>query len=56
MADGLLHVTFIIYRTTPLALLRGLNSKVQLEQNYSSGLVEKNMSLFAEISKYFYFV
>ena len=32
-------------------------SLTELEQNYSSGLVvENNMSLFAEIPKYFYFV
>ena len=32
-------------------------SVTELEQNYSSGLVvENNMSLFAEIPKYFYFV
>ena len=32
-------------------------SLTELEQNYSSGLVfDNNMSLFAEIPKYFYFV
>ena len=31
-------------------------SLTELEQNYSSGLVENSMSLFAEIPKYFYFV
>ena len=28
----------------------------ELQQNYLSGLVENNRSLFAEIPKYFYFV
>ena len=40
-----------------LAAAFSTTSLTELEQNYSSGLVaENNMSLFAEIPKYFYFV
>ena len=40
-----------------LAAAFSTTSLTELEQNYSSGLVVKNnMSLFAEIPKYFYFV
>ena len=40
-----------------LAAAFSATSLTELEQNYSSGLVvENNMSLFAEIPKYFYFV
>ena len=40
-----------------LAVAFSAISLTELEQNYSSGLVvENNMSLFAEIPKYFYFV
>ena len=40
-----------------LAAAFSATSLTELDQNYSSGLVvENNTSLFAEISKYFYFV
>ena len=82
MAYGLVHATFIIYRTTPsrlapssttgtlfifflntrtlkqddLATAFSTTSLIELGQNNSSGLVvENNMSLFAEIPKYFLF-
>ena len=51
---------FFITRTLmqdDLAAAFSTTSLTELEQNYSSGLVvENNMSLFAEIPKYFYFV
>ena len=86
MAQGLFHVTPIIYRITPsrlapssttgtlfkvflffflitrtlkqddLAAAFSTTSLTQLELNSSSGLVENDLSLFAEIPKYFYFV
>ena len=50
---------FLITRTIKqddLAAAFSATSLSELEQNYSSGLVvENNMSLFAEIPKYFYF-
>ena len=51
---------FLITRTIKqgdLAAAFSATSLTELEQKYSSGLgVENNMSLFAEIPKYFYFV
>ena len=51
---------FFITRTLKqddLAAAFSTTSLTELEQNYSSGrVVENNMSLFAEIPKYFYFV
>ena len=51
---------FLITRTLKqddLAAAFSTTSLTELEQNSSSGLVvENNMSLFAEIQKYFYFV
>ena len=51
---------FLITRTLKqddLAAAFSTTSLTELEQNYSSGLVvENNMSLFADIPKYFYFV
>ena len=51
---------FFITRTLKqddLAAAFSTTSLTELEQNYSSGLVvENNMSLFAEIPKYFYFL
>ena len=38
-----------------LAAAFSTTSLTELEKNYSSGLVENNMSLFMEIPKYFYF-
>ena len=49
---------FLITRTLKqddLAAAFSTTSLTELEQNYSSGLFENNMSLFAEIPKYFYF-
>ena len=43
-----------ILKQDALAAAFSATSLTELEQNYSSGLV--NMSLFAEIPKYFYFV
>ena len=46
-----------ILKQDDLAAAFSATSLTELEQNYSSGLVvENNMSLFAEIPKYFYFV
>ena len=49
---------FLTTRTTKQddAAVFSATSPTELEQNYSSGLVENNTSLFAEIPKYFYFV
>ena len=50
---------FLITRTLKqddLAAAFSTTSLTELEQNYSSGLVENNMYLFAENLKYFYFV
>ena len=50
---------FLITRTLKqddLATAFSTTSLTELEQNYSSGLVENNMCLFEEIPKYFYFV
>ena len=56
----LISFFFLITRTLKqddLAAAFSTTSLTELEQNYSSGLVvENNMSLFAEIPKYFYFV
>ena len=57
---GTLFNFFLITRTIKqddLAVAFSATSLTELKQNYSSGLVvENNMSLFAEIPKYFYFV
>ena len=46
-----------ILQQDDLAAAFSATSLIELEQNYSSGLVvENNMSLFTEIPKYFYFV
>ena len=50
-------VSRILLKQDDLAAAFSATSLTELEQNYSSGLVvENNMSLFAEILKYFYFV